>query len=85
MWGSFPTTTGFLSLSDADKFMSDCSLYQRDNGFSHDSRQYPPPGGSAFVVFPCLHYRKLQEEANVPWFETKKKKKKTRVSEVCAD
>lgn len=39
---------------------------QRDNDSSYYSRQYRPSGVEAFVVFPSLNYRKLQEEENAP-------------------
>ncbi len=40
-------------------------LHQWDNGSSYNSRQYQPSGVIAFVVFPSMHYRKLQKEANI--------------------
>lgn len=39
---------------------------RRDNDLNYYSRQYQPSGVVAFVVFPSLNYRKLQEEENPP-------------------
>ncbi len=42
-----------------------CTI-QCDNDLIYNSRQYQPSGVIAFVVFPSLHYRKLQKQANTP-------------------
>lgn len=34
---------------------------------SYNSRQYQPSGVIAFIMFPHLHYRKLQKEVNIPY------------------
>lgn len=62
-----------------------------DNDLGYNSRRYQPSGVNTFVVFPSLHYRKLQKEANIPNIQTQNCdflqmiEKKQRISEVGAD